>query len=510
MGLSKQIVFSILLGFTLLGLLVFPAIILKRSNYSQKQNMAQNSPVYQNIRKPAVAGQFYPNDKDDLKTQVNKYLQNVKLDAKTSSFPRIIIVPHAGYDYSGQTAAYSFAQLMPWVEHIKTIFLIGPSHYLHFQGVSVANFDAYQTPLGFVPTDKFLIDQLLNKKMFTFYVEAHQKEHALEVELPFLQEVSKDFKIVPLIFGSQDQMISEQAFQVLKEIVDNQSVVVISSDFSHYPESGIAEKSDLAVVEQITKRSLDSFWQKLKELETSNIPYLQTALDCKAPVAMAMQLANLWNLTPKLLYYTNSGKVTNIAEHSVGYVSLAWLQNDYMEKLTEKQGKILVDFAKRTIEAKVKNTSLPTFEHSDIIFNNRTGLFVSLKKNGKLRGSIGHISETNIPIKELVAQMAVAVAKDDYRFPPVQEAEFDQIKVTISILDPLKQISKLEEIRVGEHGVYLKQDNKAGVFLPQVWQEMPDFDKFMEELCSQKAGLEKSCYKDKKTQIYIFTAQVFS
>jgi len=464
----------------------------------------------EDVRKPAVAGTFYPGNKEELAKKVDDFLANAK---KPDIKGRVlaIIVPHAGYEYSGQVAAYSFKQLE--AADFKKIIIISPSHYVSFDGMSVYNKGAFETPLGIVKIDEELADKIIAKdKRFIFYPEAHLKEHAIEVELPFLQRVykDKDFKIVPITMGNPEASDIRILSDALYDVVDKDTLLIISVDLSHYYPYDKAVELDANSTGAIEK--LDA--QKMLE----DINNHNTEIDAPIAVLAGIMFANRRDAKAVLLKYANSGDVTGDKSRVVGYSSILIyapegeetkegliVKDEYLNK--EEKQKILEIARLSIIEAVTgKKQFLPNVTEDRLKEN--CGAFVTIKENGQLRGCIGYIQAVK-PLYETVKDVAKSAAVNDYRFNPVGQDELDKLELEISVLTPLKKIKDISEIEVGKHGLYMKKGFNSGLLLPQVATEY-NWDKktFLEETC-RKAGLSQDAWKDKSTEIYTFSAEVF-
>ncbi len=457
------------------------------------------------VRKAAVAGAFYPGDKGELIEAVDGFLDNVKkadLDGRLLA----VIVPHAGYRYSGQVAAYGFKQLQG--TDFKKIIIISPSHYVGFEGISIYNKGLFETPLGRVKIDEELAGKIMKKSdRFKFYPEAHQKEHAIEVELPFLQRVYKDFTIVPITMGTplfNDARILSDA---LYDAVDRDTLLVISVDLSHYYAYEKAVQLDKSGISAIEK--LDAKWL-LEQLKNGD-----TEIDAPIAVLATIMLANRHNAKARLLKYANSGDVTEDKSRVVGYSSIViyipereemLMKNEYLNKEEKRK---LMEIAKASIVESVTGKKGSYSEVTEERLKENCGAFVTIKKHGQLRGCIGYIIAVK-PLHETVKDVARSAAINDPRFRPMTEEELKDMEIEISALTPLKRIDDVSEIEVGKHGLYMKRGFYSGILLPQVATEYGwDRDTFLQHTC-QKAGLPVTAWKDSSTEIYIYSADVFS
>lgn len=460
------------------------------------------------VREPAVAGAFYPADKEELRLEVDSFLKEVK---KEPFQGRIIgiIVPHAGYPYSGLVAAHSFKQ----IEDVKfrTMILIGPSHRSYFEGVAVYPKGEWKTPLGNLEIDEEIAAQLVAQdELIVSSPTPHESEHSLEVELPFLQRVNKNARIVPVMMGAQTENICNRLGDALAKVLSGQTDVLMlaSSDLYHgysYDECLSTDSITLSYIEKFDPDGL------LSALSSNR------AQACGGgPIASLLYAAKkLGANRTKLLKYTNSGDVTgNRVGYIVGYS--AWVilahqtqtnggENKY--NLTDEEKSELLKIARESIECKLKGKPIPEFEPSTPELREKRGVFVTLNKNGELRGCIGYIQPIK-PLYQAVSEMALEAAFGDPRFPPLREDELSQITIEISVLTPLKRIYDPSQIEVGKHGIYIRKGMNSGLLLPQVATEHGwTRETFLEHTC-YKAGLPKDAWKE-NAEIYIFSAEIF-
>jgi hypothetical protein len=296
------------------------------------------------------------------------------------------------------------------------------------------------------------------------------------------------------------------ASQIAKNLDDN-SIVVISSDMSHYPEYRDANKCDGEVIESILSGNMTDFEKKITELEKRNISNAVTFMCAKPAVELGMMITKAIDTKEiKLLKYANSGDVTGDKSRVVGYSAIGFFKKEIEQN-------DLLNIARKSVESFVKYGKIPEVSPSDIqssLPQQRSGVFVTLTNAGQLRGCIG-LMESNEPLYKTVPQMAAAAAVDDPRFNPVTLEDLPKLKYEVSVLSPMKRINNIDEIELGKHGVKVQNSGKSGVFLPRVAQETGwSKEEFLNRLCQDKAGLPEDCWKDSATEISLFTAQVFS
>jgi len=464
-------------------------------------------------RAPAVAGSFYPANKDGLSTLIDRFLENVKTTQVKEDIVAMV-APHAGYTYSGQVAAYGYKELIG--ENFDTIILIGNGHKEAFDGISVYKHGVWQTPLGDVQIDSDLAEKLIKSNpRIMFRGSAHNYDHILEVQLPFLQKTLKNFKIVPIVFGNQNK--DDYKF-LAKAILDNikgkKVLIIASSDLSHYPSYEDSKAADSKTIEGILSGDVAKLEDNISALTKQYIPNAVTFACGDDAIKTAMLVAKGLGATDiKLLGRANSGDVTGGKYHIVGYASIGFFKplNKGVEMgLNKEEQEKLLEIAQKTVEDYVKHGKKPEFNITDPALNQKLGAFVTLKLNGMLRGCIGRFSPTSIPLYQVVSQMAVAAAVQDPRFPPVTKDELKNITYEISVLSVPEKINSWQDVVLGKHGVIVSDGLNRGVFLPQVATEFNmNREAFLAEICSQKAGLPRDCYKDPKVELQVFTAQVF-
>lgn len=453
------------------------------------------------VRQPAVAGSFYPADKDSLSKMIDNLLAGVpKLKRKGEVIG--VVVPHAGYPYSGGTAAYTFSYIskMP----LKTVILVGPSHYIYFKGIAVYGEGKWKTPLGEVEVDSALAHKIIEQNpIIRDEPEAHTREHSLEVEVPFLQKVLRNFRIVPIMMGDQDYKTCEVLAHAIVEAVRGREDILLlaSSDLYHgysYEECNRIDKKTLSFIEKFDPEGLSKALEK------------REAQACGGGPIVAVMLASklLGADKGKVLFHTNSNDVTGQrGGYVVGYSACLFYKTQ-SEGLNEREKKELLKIARASIEKRVKGERLPEFTPLTERLKIPQGVFVTIKENHQLRGCIGYIAPVK-PLYKAVSEMAIAAATSDPRFPPLQSSELKRISIEITVLSPLKRIEDPKEIEVGKHGIVIKRGPYQGLLLPQVaTEEGWDRQTFLAHTCL-KAGLPSDAWKEKGTEIYIFTGEVF-
>jgi AmmeMemoRadiSam system protein B/AmmeMemoRadiSam system protein A len=466
------------------------------------------------IRESVIAGSWYPGDADTLRQTIRSYLDKVP-DPSAPGRLMALISPHAGYVYSGHVAAYAYKFLEK--QTFDSVVVIAPSHRARFEGVSVYDKGGYRTPLGIVPLDTELIDALKKRENRIRYVpQAHSQEHSLEIQLPFLQVLVPNIRLVPLVMGDQNFSTCKWLAEAIADTIRSRSVLIVaSSDLSHFHSGDIARKIDSVVLEKIGAFDPEGLSQRLAKGD---------AEACGGgPMIAAMIAARILGATrAEVIRYAHSGDVTGDNHRVVGYMAAAIWNNPGKEmkkdeqptetsidsELTSEEKAYLKRVASETIEARLQGKQTPVFEPITPTMTEPRGAFVTIHKHGQLRGCIGHMI-AHYPLIETVSKMAIAAAFEDPRFKPVDSSEFSELDFEISVLTPMKKISDVSEIEVGKHGIYIKKGYASGVLLPQVATEHGwDRDTFLEHTC-RKAGLPLNAWKEKGVDIYIFSADIF-
>ncbi|MFN4228080.1 MAG: AmmeMemoRadiSam system protein B [Candidatus Ratteibacteria bacterium] len=460
----------------------------------------------QQYRKSAFSGSFYPSKKEELKSLLDKFFKNVNYKEKIEKEKIIgVIAPHAGYIYSGQVAAYSFKLLEGM--NIKTVILIGRSHHSYFKGAIIDDRDGWETPFGKVEIDKDIFEKLYKKKNFSVNKTLIDYEHSLEVEIPFLQYVLKNFKIFPILVGDASKentdSIANDLYDVIKERKD--WIIVVSTDLSHYYPYDLAKQKDLLLLETLKSKNINLIYSYLsaKKIEMCG----------DAALFILLKIAEKYpDYEIKILNYANSGDTSGKKSEVVGYGSAVLLRKERKggNMLTKEQKIFLLKIARETLENYLSGKKLPEIKVDDPILIEKRGVFVTLRKKGQLRGCIGYIEGVE-PLYLAVRTMAINSAVKDPRFEPVTFNELKDIEIEISVLTIPKRVKSADEIVLGRDGVIVKRGFNQGVFLPQVAEETGwTKEEFLSYLCLHKAGLPPDAWKDPKTELYTFQAEVFS
>ena len=432
------------------------------------------------IRYPAVAGEFYPDNNKLLHKMLDNYLDAAPyLNIKDVHG---LVAPHAGYIYSALTAAYGYKQID---SNIKTVIILGPSHYKFFYGASIDNVTYYKTPLGLVKLSEKIKD-IRKNKIIKYVPDVHNKEHSVEVELPFLQMTLSNFQIIPIVVGEVDP---KELSNILIKYIDNETLVVASSDLSHYYSYNTAKKLDSYCIDAIPKLN----FSEMKKCEACG----------KIPIMTLMYIAKKLNWTGKLLNYKNSGDITGNKKRVVGYSSIVF----YKEPFTKREKSFLLNLARKNIVNHFKNYKIKEPENISEKLKEMSGCFVTLTENRSLRGCVGYIYPVK-PLYMCVIENSINAAFKDKRFSPVSKNETNKIKIEISVLSKPKKVNtignKLKNILVpGKYGVILRNGMKSATYLPQVWKQIPNKEQFLNYLCL-KGEMKQDCWKDNKTDVYFY------
>ena len=461
------------------------------------------------VRPATQAGRFYESDARLLGHEVDSLLAR-HAQRTGDEDVAALIVPHAGYYFSGNVAASAYARLHPEKKY-KRIFLLGPSHHEWLNGASVnGEVDYYATPLGDVKVDRETARQLIQAdSVFSYQPKAHDREHCLEVQLPFLQRhLGEVPPIVPIIISTNDFSKLKQMAEVLKPWFTDENLFIISSDFSHYPSYADACEVDAKTGEAVASGDVEQFIAVIEANARSGKRNLSTSACGEFPIITLMLMLN-GQYQVKHIMYQNSGDIGD-HDHSrvVGYHSFAVVRKSGFS-LSDEEKDMLKKIAYESIKDSLdgKNIAQPALNSKLSALNCKCGAFVSLHKQGRLRGCIGHFGE-DVPLHEIVAEMARAAAFEDPRFPPVHREELDDIDIEISVLTPMRRIQSLDEFQLHKHGIYIRKGYRSGTFLPQVADEVNWTKEEFVGHCSQdKAGLGWDGWRD--AELYVYEAIVF-
>jgi AmmeMemoRadiSam system protein B/AmmeMemoRadiSam system protein A len=479
------------------------------------------------VRPPAVAGSFYPGGKEELASALDGYLKA----APKKEFPkpiRALIVPHAGYVYSAPCAALAFRQVEG--RDYDRVILIGCPHRVPVRGAAIWSKGAWETPLGRVPVDESAARAMMAASpRVRDGRDPHRPDHCLEVEVPFLQKVLRPgFAIVPVLVhaGGDDDLDALGA--ALRAVCDAKTLIVVSTDLTHFPSRKDAEAVDAKTV---------ASWKTLDHAEVASISRDQMAqgianLSCTmcgedAVRALLKAAKGLGIAGLDVVGTANSAAVSGDDRRVVGYgAAVLWGDPPAAPlaqsgapatavapagpagDLSDAAGRKLLAIARQTVERAAAGKPLPDLKQDDPEFQVKRGCFVTLHKKGALRGCIGCFTSDE-PIDRTVQSLAIKSAMEDRRFEPVTPAEVDQLDIEISILSDIVPCPDYRTIVLGRHGVIVRKGGRSGVFLPQVATETGwSLEEFLSHLARDKAGIGAEGWKSPDAKLSTFTVQI--
>ncbi|MBU4406807.1 MAG: AmmeMemoRadiSam system protein B [Candidatus Altiarchaeota archaeon] len=464
----------------------------------------ESTTMERNLKEQDFAGSWYPADREELNSMLDSYLE--KADKEELNL-QALICAHAGYMASGQTAAYSYKQLEG--SRFKRAIILAGSHSHPIRGGVISNYTHFSTPFGELAVSPLKLEHpLLEQNNFPFL-----KENALEMQLPLLKKVMPNIEIIPIILGQLNKDEVQELAKFISSLLDNETVLLTSTDFSHHHPYDEAVEMDKQSIKSIL--ALDSESTAKGEL-------------CGAvPVLITIEVAKLRGWDTKLLHYENSGDVLGDMTKVVGYAAIAFhadwdaalqaqestgeagesssgqkespgtqgetveaAQEDSPDLLTPEEQQYLLSLARDTIEEYVRNNKTLEPSTDNPRLKEKRSAFVTLEKDGQLRGCIGHIQA----VQELyldVRDNAISAAVHDTRFPAVTAEELESIKIEVSVLTTPESITA-DEIQPGTDGIILEAGTYSATYLPQVWEQIPEKEDFLTSLC-KKAGVPVDC-----------------
>jgi len=426
------------------------------------------------IRPAAVAGAFYPGDARALAAEVGGLLRGIELAEPRFGWPKALVVPHAGYVYSGPIAARAYRELEAARGTVRRVVLLGPVHRVPVRGLALPGVDEFATPLGRIPVDADAVRAVADLAQVLTHRAAHAYEHSLEVQLPFLQQVLGEFSLVPFAVGTAS---AEQVAEAIERLWGGpETIVVVSTDLSHYHGYEAARRIDHATVARIAA------------LE----PDLDHDQACGAtPLNGLLLAARRRGMTARPLAACNSGDTAGDRDRVVGYAALA-IDEAARPSSSDEAGRALIGIARAAIASRLGAGDAP--RAADAAWLMQPGAsFVTLTQDGGLRGCIGSLEAVR-PLGEDVAQNALHAAFRDPRFPALRAQEWASCAVEVSLLsrpaaiDFASEAQLLAQLRPGEDGLIIEHAGRRGTFLPQVWETLPEPRVFLREL-KVKAGL---------------------
>jgi AmmeMemoRadiSam system protein B/AmmeMemoRadiSam system protein A len=487
--------------------------------YTASEDIGNSKPA--NIRPAAVSDSFYPSDPQKLKLAINQFLQDSPKITNTK--PIALIVPHAGYIYSGQICADAYRQALGHTYDV--IALLGTNHTSgNFQGVSLGDYTAFRTPLGDIQVEEPVLSALLaENKSCNRNRAVHSNEHSIEVQIPFIQLLFPNARIVPIIIHPPDPDLCIRFGESLAKALKNRrALIIISSDLSHYPNHEDANKIDHETLEAIATLDVQKFAALTKRL---NIPNLSTRACGEAAILAGITAAKaLGAASAEIVGYANSGDVPiGDISRTVGYGAVVLTAEKGFHRtaipdrsappaqaspLTSLDKNALLSYARKTIVQYLTTQTVPLARNFPDRLDLPQGAFVTLKKSGELRGCIGNM-RGDAALARTVGAMALQAAFNDPRFAPVQTKEMAAIEIEISVLTPMRSVTAADEIVVERDGVLMTKGEASAVFLPQVATENKWSRTEMLDMLCQKASLSAGCWR-KGAKFQIFQADVFN
>ena len=466
---------------------------------------------------PQVAGGFYPAEKADLVRTIEGFAADPGAPNLPAGRLAGVLVPHAGYSYSGKTAAAAYRTF----GLARTIVIVGTGHNMPILGAATISSGTLSTPLGAVEIDAAAVQALREAApLIVDRPDAFKGEHSIEVQLPFLQVKGGAFKLVPVLMNGDDPEASRLVGEGLARLLRSTGTfLIVSSDLSHYPSRDTARIVDAASLSALTEYAEDPsyFWMANRLLMQRAGGRNLVCTECgEAAVLAGAYAMKALGASPHLIAYTNSGEAPGgDVSRVVGYAAVGWYAGppEPRPPLTASEKKELLALARKALTTGLTSGAEPERAlWPDPSFDLPAAVFVTLRlKNARkdlsLRGCVGTLAPA-YPLAEAVQQYALESALHDSRFSPVEPDELEHLSIEVSRLSPPRTVASAGLVQKGQ-GVTLRQGERSGVFLPQVWEDIPDMTKFLEELCAQKAGLPRDCYKDPRTRFQVFDAEVF-
>jgi len=428
------------------------------------------------IRNPVVSGQFYPASPSQLKAMIEGLVDKKAVEEEVIG----LVSPHAGYIYSGWVAGAVISK----IKFKDTFIIMGPNHTGMGKPCSIMTEGVWKTPLGEVEIDSELGKRILATSSYLQEdYAAHQYEHSIEVQIPFLQYFKPDIRIVPIILAySSGAVYKEIGREIAKAIKDsNKEVVIIaSSDMTHYEPQESAQRKDMQAIEAILDLNEDELLRRIDELDISMCGYAPT-------VSLISAAKELGATRAELVKYQTSGDTSGDYASVVGYAGVIITAMHPIARL-----------AKKTVEAYVKEGKTPQPEELTPEMRGRTGVFVSIHKFGELRGCIGTIEPTEKNVAEEIINNAINSATRDPRFPPVAPNELKDLSYSVDVLTTPEPIDSQDQLDAKKYGVIVEAGMRRGLLLPDL--EGVDSVDYQIEICRMKAGIAP----DEPIKLYCF------
>ncbi len=464
------------------------------------------------IRKPVWAGRFYEENPSALSRTIadlTRKAQKSRIDLPANLKLRALVLPHAGYVYSGWTAAH--ASLVLHRDQFAKILLLGPDHRVGYKSAAICDAAAYETPLGRITLHPDTGRLRRQTELFQSVPVSRDKEHSLEVLLPFLQSYLGEFELVPVVVGHGNP---KRLAMTLESVIDRDTLLVVSSDLSHYLPYSEALVRDRETIDGIIRLRPDDL------VKTDNRA-------CgKQPLLILIEIARRHHWRPMLLHYSNSGDTAGDRSRVVGYTAIAFYgdrsmdhQNTVNPRFSQEQGQMLLKLARKTITDKLGNGQNHSADGElraklrDKCFQRNCGTFVTLKIDGKLRGCIGSLTSKET-VLDNVRRNAVNAAFHDPRFAALSKEELNRAEIEVSILSEPRPLSYqngpdlIAKLRPHIDGVIIRKGQSSATFLPQVWEQLPQPKDFLSHLCL-KAGLSADAWQSVELEVSTYQVQYF-
>jgi hypothetical protein len=481
------------------------------------------APAAQNIRPPAVAGQFYPADAAALRGALEGFMRET-VPARVDG-PVALVVPHAGYIFSGQIAADAYRQAVAMP--VDTVVVLGTNHTSGtIRRVSVYDGEGYRTPLGVARVDRDLAAALVKEGGAVFDNSLHAREHSVEVQIPFIQYVFPGAAIVPVVVGSPDPESCRRFGRALAALSSGRRLLIVaSSDLAHYPEQRVAADVDRRTLEAIASLKVETLAEMEARAAATEARGVSTCACGEGPIRVAIEAARaLGAVRGTVVSYANSGDTAvGDPERVVGYGSVVFSKGeagadlaalkpvaaDAAGALDAADKKVLLRLARDTVTRLLRTDTVPLPRGGSPRLLREAGVFVTLTRHGQLRGCIGRIVPEGTLVR-LTSAMAIEAATKDPRFPPLTVNELKDLELEVSVLTPMKPVPGPDAIVVGRDGVLMRLGDRGAVFLPQVAPQQGWNRTEMLEQLSEKAGLPAGAWRDPRAKFSVFQADVFS
>jgi AmmeMemoRadiSam system protein B/AmmeMemoRadiSam system protein A len=462
------------------------------------------------VRAPVWSGKFYPANGPELLRTINELTRQARLNTPTvtpQGVLKALIMPHAGYIYSGTTAAHAVHVLQN--RTFEKVILIGPDHQLGLVSAALTSAIAWETALGRIKVHKDYHALRRQPDLFRVIGISDDREHSLEVILPYLQVYLPEFELLPILLGPCDH---RQIGNAVGSLIDDRTLLVVSGDLSHYLPYAQAVERDRATI------------QAILDLESKPILGDANRTCGKHPIAVLLHLARKLQWQPVLLAYANSGDTAGDRERVVGYAAIAFFGETAMRsqettQIDQSQGRALLLLARNTLMERF-NQQLPDEQKTlmesrlkDSVLQEHCGTFVTIKIDRQLRGCIGSLTGTESLVNG-VRTNAINAAFHDPRFRALRIEELDRIVIEVSVLTKPEPLAYRDpdhlaaKLRPTIDGVTIRKGSASATFLPQVWNQLPIAEEFLSQLCI-KAGLAAQAWRRDRLEVETYQVQYF-